>query len=95
MDLETFENSLSAQNPPEKLSAALRALWKASKGDWEGAHNLVQDDPGQDAAWVHAYLHREEGDTFNANYWYRRAGKPTASGELSAEWRAIVKTLLS
>ena len=94
MDLETFENSLSSPKPPEKLSTTLQALWKASKGDWDGAHDLVQDDPGQDAAWVHAYLHRVEGDTFNANYWYRRAGKPSASGELSTEWRAIVKTLL-
>ena len=94
MDLATFENTLSQQQPPEKIKPTLVALWKASKGLWDEAHDLVQDDPGEEAAWVHAYLHRVEGDIYNANYWYRRAGKPAATGELHGEWQDIVRALL-
>jgi hypothetical protein len=71
----------------------LRALELAAAGDWDGAHALVQDDPSAEAAWVHAHLHRVEGDLSNAGYWYRRAGKPVATGDLDEERRAI-KTAL-
>lgn len=67
----------------------LRALKLVERGDWEGAHALVQDDPSPEAAWVHGHLHRVEGDLANAGYWYRRAGKPEARGDLAAERKAI------
>jgi hypothetical protein len=75
---------------------ALQALWWAGKGDWERAHQCAQQQEGDPACdWVHAYLHRVEGDLGNAGYWYRRAGKPAATGPLAAEWDAIAATLLA
>jgi hypothetical protein len=89
-----FKSSLSGAAPAPG-SSPLAALWWAAKGDWRKAHAIVQDDEdGVDAAWVHAYLHRVEGDLGNAGYWYRRAGKPVASGPLEAEWENIVAALL-
>ena len=89
-----FGHSLSAAQPPAGLDAPLAALWWAAKGDWDKAHAIVQDEDGANAAWVHAYLHRVEGDLPNAGYWYRGAGKAVASGPLEDEWRAIVAALL-
>src|SRR4051812_50189038 len=80
-----FRSSLSGQAPAPDVSPPLAALWWMAKGDWSRAHEIVQDEPGADAAWVHAYLHRVEDDLGNAGYWYRRAGKPIASGPLEAE----------
>ena len=71
----------------------LEALRLIAAGDWDGAHALVQDDPSAEAAWVHAHLHRVEGDLGNAGYWYRRAGKPVATGDLAEERRAIERAL--
>ena len=94
MKLETFVNSLSEDAPPEGLGPALEALWQEAKGDWHAAHRLAQSDKGEDGAWVHAYLHRVEGDESNAGYWYRRAGKPHSSVPLEDEWREILAALL-
>ncbi len=80
---------------PPNLSIPLQALWFDKKGDWAKAHALVQDESDRDSAWVHAYLHRVEGDLSNARYWYRRAGRPAATSELDREWRHIVTDLLS
>lgn len=74
-------------------SPALRALALLSAGDWDGAHALVQDDPSSEAAWVHAHLHRAEGDQANARYWYARAGRPEASGDLEAERHSIERAI--
>ncbi len=71
----------------------LEAIRLAAAGDWDGAHKIVQDDPSPEGAWVHAHLHRVEGDLGNAGYWYRRAGKPVATGDLAAERRAIEAAL--
>jgi hypothetical protein len=90
-----FRNSLSDERPPEDLSAPLLALWWAHKGDWERAHKIVMDDESKEAAWVHAYLHRAEGDLPNARYWYRRAGQEAGEGALEAEWADLVKDFLS
>ena len=90
-----FERSLSRNKPPAGLSPALVALWWASKGDWDTAHGIVMDEDGKDCAWVHAYLHRVEGDLDSAGYWYRQAGRPTATGELAVEWAAIAEELLA
>lgn len=76
-------------------SGALLALWYAGHGDWERAHQVAQDDDGRDAAWVHAFLHRQEGDLGNAGYWYRRARRRVATGELQGEWDTIVHDLLA
>ena len=72
----------------------LRALWLAHRGEWEKAHEIAQSDDDSTGAWVHAYLHRVEGDTINANYWYGRAGRPAPSGDLDTEWETIVLELL-
>ncbi|MEJ0059074.1 MAG: hypothetical protein WDM79_05655 [Terricaulis sp.] len=73
--------------------ALLRALDLAAAGDWDGAHKLVQDENSQGAAWIHAHLHRVEGDLSNARYWYGRAGKPMATSDFDTERRAIAQTL--
>lgn len=70
-------------------SALQKALDRLAAGDWNGAHALVQDDPSPEAAWIHAHLHRVEGDEGNAGYWYRRAGKEPARGDFDAERDAI------
>jgi hypothetical protein len=85
--------TLSDAAPAPDLAPPLAAMWWAAKGDWDKAHKIAQDDEGRDAAWVHAYLHRVEGDLSNAGYWYRRAGKPAATDSLEAEWERIVSAL--
>ncbi len=94
MTPDAFSATLAAASPPEGLAAPLAALWWAGRGDWDQAHALAQDDASRDAAWVHAHLHRREGDEGNARYWYRRAGRPAATGPLEAEWRAMAAALL-
>ena len=95
MDAQTsFEDFAKAAAPPAGASPALQALWHEARGDWDRAHALTQQDPGPNGAWVHAYLHRKEGDVMNANYWYSRAGKPEGKGDLDAERAAIVQVLL-
>lgn len=94
MDLADFRKSLEADAPPEGLSAALEALWREAKGDWHRAHGLAQSQPDAAGAWVHAYLHRVEGDLSNAGYWYRKAGKPASSAPLAEEWAEIAAALL-
>jgi hypothetical protein len=92
--LSDFRASLSGVAPAPDLNAPLAAMWWAAKGDWNKAHAIAQDNDTPDAAWVHAYLHRVEGDIGNAGYWYRQAGKPVATGALDAEWDEIVGALL-
>ena len=94
MTLQAFESSLGDPEPPAGLGPALGALWHEARGEWDAAHGLAQSEHDRDGAWVHAYLHRKEGDLGNAGYWYRRAAKPTASGSLDDEWRAIALALL-
>ena len=89
-----FKTSLSDAAPAPTLSPPLAALWWAAKGQWDEAHKIVQDEAGVDAAWVHAYLHRVEGDLGNAGYWYCQAGQPVAAGPLEAEWEQMVSALL-
>jgi len=85
-----FRDSLSEANPPAHFSAILKSLWYDAKGDWEKAHDQVDQLGGQDAAWVHAYLHRKEGDIWNADYWYSRAKKNRPSISLETEWESLV-----
>jgi hypothetical protein len=95
MDLMEFKASLGAASPPSNLTDALRALWYEASGNWEFAHELAQAQDDPRGAWVHAYLHRKEGDMANARYWYGRAGQPDATMSLDAEWEAIVTILLA
>jgi hypothetical protein len=94
MDLADFRASLVAPAPPPILSPALRALWLDAQGNWDGAHDSAQADEGGAGDWVHAYLHRKEGDPGNAAYWYRRARKPVCKTSLDEEWAAIADALL-
>lgn len=94
MDFTEFKNSISAGQPPSSLSVYLQALWQDARGDWDKSHNMVQDLGDAKAAWIHAYLHRKEGDIGNADYWYQRAGKSRPSVSLVQEWETIVKALL-
>jgi hypothetical protein len=90
----TFEDFAGSATPPAGVGPALLALWYDMQGDWERAHRLAQEEEGRNGDWVHAYLHRKEGDEGNANYWYARAGKSAASGDLDAEREAIARALL-
>jgi hypothetical protein len=89
-----FKASLSGAAPAPGLFAPLAALWWAAKGNWDQAHGIAQDDASADGSWVHAYLHRVEGDIGNAGYWYRRAGKPVATDAVENEWERMVSALL-
>lgn len=95
MTIEIFSESLDQGHPPAGLTPLLQALWWEAKGDWARAHEIAQEIESREAAWVHAYLHRREGDTWNAGYWYRRSGRPECSEPLEDEWRQIVTTFLS
>lgn len=94
MTFEAFINSLGDQTPPAPLSKALKALWYDGKSDWTKAHDVAQEEHTKEGSWVHAYLHRKEGDLGNASYWYNRAGKKIASGSLDQEWEEMAKALL-
>jgi hypothetical protein len=94
MTLGDFKSSLAVPMQPAGLSPALAALWWAGKDDWDKAHRIVMDEADADCAWIHAYLHRVEGDLGNAGYWYRQAGRKPATGELAAEWAGIAAALL-
>ena len=88
-----LKSTLGNAKPADGLAPPLAALWWAAKGDWDAAHKIVMNEDTKDAAWVHAYLHRVEGDLSNAGYWYRRAAKPAATDSLDAEWQRIVDAL--
>jgi len=101
MTFTEFKSSLSQNLPPENINDLLVALWYDAKVDpskagasWEKAHKIVQNIRGKDAVWVHAYLHRKEGDSGNASYWYSREGKQFSNKTLDEEWEEIVKELL-
>lgn len=95
----TFEEFASAiaqgKNCPTSLPPALQGLWIDQQGNWDQAHQIVQDANDAASAWVHAYLHREEGDLGNARYWYRRAGRRTSQASLAEEWEQIARELLA
>ena len=94
MNFEEFSASLSFAEPPRDLSLALAGLWWDAKGDWTKAHESAQQDEGPAGSWVHAYLHRKEGDASNATYWYNRAGKPVSRESFEAEWEQMTRSLL-
>lgn len=90
MTIDEFRASLAQPRPPAGISPLLQALWHDANGDWEAAHNVAQareGEPNHDR--LHAYLHRKEGDEWNAGYWYRRAKAPVFTGSLDDEWTAL------
>ena len=94
MTFDEFASTLGHATPPH-VPAPLEALWHAARNDWDRAHNIAQEIPEAAGAWVHAYLHRKEGDLSNARYWYNRAGQPEATDSLESEWQRIVGALLN
>jgi len=95
MTFEEFKDTLVLEDPPAGLGAPFLSLWKDARGDWEAAHRVVQSDESSEAAWVHAYLHRKDGDLANVSYWYLRAHRSMPSSSSEEEWERIVRALLS
>lgn len=95
MTLNDLKATLTGATPPSGLSPLLLALWHDAKGDWDAAHRVAQDVDDENGAWVHAYLHRKEGDASNADYWYRRARRPHSRRALNEEWDEIASALLA
>ena len=95
MTLEEFKQSITANNPSAELPHALAGLWWDAKGDWDRAHSSAMLDKSPDGSWVHAYLHRKEGDRENAGYWYGRAEKPFSEDSLEDEWESIAREILA
>ena len=95
MNLKEFKDTLSQAHPPADTDPVLQALWHDAKGDWDTAHNLLQGQESRAASWVHAYLHRKEGDNANAAYWYSRSGQSVSTQTLEAEWDHIAQALLN
>lgn len=95
MTLDEFVKSVATQSPPAQLSETLTSLWWDRKGDWDKAHAIAQNIPTVQGSAVHAYLHREEGVLWNADYWYSRAGRRRPTITLEAEWRRLVEEMLN
>jgi hypothetical protein len=94
MTLSEFKDSIQHSTPPGNLSILLQALWFDAKGKWDTAHQLAQEVETSEGSWIHAYLHRKEGDLGNASYWYHRAKQPVCNTSLSEEWEEIAAVLL-
>ena len=95
VNYQTFLNSLQKEAPSEHWPEALQALWYDAKGDWNASHNIAQDIPSDLGCWIHAYLHRKEGDRYNADYWYGRAGKSYPNATLEEEFQILVEFVLN
>lgn len=94
MDLSTFQTSLQSAKPPSFSNPLLLALWHEGRGDWDASHNIAQDVHSKEGSWIHAYLHRVEGDIWNADYWYNRAGRKRPSYSVEQEWKELVEWFL-
>jgi len=95
MNFQDFKTSLQNDTPPQNISSALEALWHQAKGDWDTAHTIAQSQKNPMGNWIHAYLHRVEGDDVNAAYWYHRASKPICTSRMAVEWDEIVMALIN
>lgn len=93
MTPEEFKTTLTQQEPPPQWNAVQKALWYDANGNWDKAHDYAQQENDSASAWIHAYLHRKEGDTFNAQYWYTRAGRTMPETTLQQEWEEMVSVL--
>ncbi len=90
MTIAEFKSSVNGLSPPNNLAIELKSLWYDGNGDWEKSHDVIQDVNSGNAAWIHAYLHRKEGDVGNAKYWYAKAGRSMPSVGLDEEWEMLV-----
>lgn len=95
MTLAEFKSTLKDASLPKGLSVELESLWHDGKDDWNRSHEVIQDVNSKNAAWIHAYLHRKEGDLGNAQYWYSRAGKSMPGVSLNDEWTSLVEHFLA
>jgi hypothetical protein len=95
MTYSEFQSSLQQSEPPQKISDLLKAMWHDGKENWAASHDIAQEIHSADGSWIHAYLHRKEGDLSNAAYWYSKAGKPVPRVSLKEEWEQLVKEFLS
>jgi hypothetical protein len=94
MNFEEYLKCIADQSPPSQLSETLTSLWWDKKGNWDTAHTIAQDIPTTEGSAIHAYLHREEGVLWNADYWYTRAGRKRPSISLEEEWKLLVQEML-
>jgi hypothetical protein len=94
MDMHTFKESLLMDQLPQEASVYIKALWYDAKDKWDDAHKTIQDVKDNNASWIHAYLHRKEGDISNADYWYTRAGRKRPPLTLEEEWEQLVANFL-
>lgn len=95
MTLDELKATLGSSDPPAGLPLTVVALWHDARGDWDAAHEVAQRIPDPEGAWIHAYLHRKEGDASNAAYWYSRAGRAAATDSLAEEWERIATVMLA
>ena len=94
MNKTAFQYSLTLESPPDEMSDLLKSLWYDAKGDWEKSHGLISEIETKEGALIHAYLHRKEGDQWNADYWYRKAGAKRPDISLQKEWEQLVETFI-
>ncbi len=94
MKFQSFQYTLDMGHPPDDFNNLLKALWWDAKGNWDQAHKIIKDHPGKEAAWIHAYLHRKEGDLSNASYWYEKAGKTMPDTDIIEEFESITADIL-
>jgi len=94
MTFQEFKISLTDQFPPENISLNLKALWFEANGNWDKAHEIVIETSKTEGNWIHAYLHRKEGDSSNASYWYSKSGKQKPDSTLTEEWENLVISCL-
>ena len=94
LNYNEFQNTLDSEFPHKDWSEALKSLWHEAKGDWEASHSIAQDIPSEVGNWIHAYLHRKEGDEWNAGYWYRQAKRPFPTLTLEEEFKEILEYVL-
>lgn len=95
MNFADFKKSLNQDSPPKDLDPLLLSLWFDAKSDWEKSHDIISEVNTKDAALIHAYLHRKEGDVWNADYWYRRAGEKRKDVTLEEEWKSLVDRFIA
>lgn len=94
VSFEDFLKACQNDHPPKPWPKGLQSLWYDAKGNWNASHDIAQDLPSEPGYWIHAYLHRKEGDQFNANYWYRRASRPYPSLTLDEEFKLLVEYVI-
>ena len=94
MTFDEFLESIQKDQPLSQISDTLTSLWWDKKGDWDRAHSIAQDIPTTQGSAVHAYLHREEGVLWNADYWYSRAGRKRPDISLEEEWKLLTEEMI-